>query len=130
MNRKSERGAVVTEFCIISVILLFILLAGLSLQLLGWAKIGTIDAARDGARHEALGLGPASGKVEETIQDMSLKPENIKDTEVSGGGNYVTVTVKYDQPSIAPFLPLLFGQSRWDTNFHLESSSLFKKENQ
>ncbi len=116
---KNEKGSLAVEFAILSLLMFFMAGAVLSMIFLGWAKMITSDAAREAARYEAIHLGNAQDKVNEVIQEGSLKTSNVTG---------VTVTVNYDQPSLIPGLPLLMGQSMWDDNFHLTSSSVFKKE--
>jgi len=125
---RGEKGAISVEFSILSLLIIFMAGSVLSLTFLGWAKMITSDAAREAARYEALNLGNAQDKVNEVIKDGHLKTNNVTEVIATENANYVTVTVKYDQPSLIPGLPLLFGSSMWDTNFHLTSSSVFKKE--
>jgi len=125
---KNEKGSLAVEFAILSLLMFFMAGAVLSMIFLGWAKMITSDAAREAARYEAIHLGNAQDKVNEVIQEGSLKTSNVTGVTVTENANYVTVTVNYDQPSLIPGLPLLMGQSMWDDNFHLTSSSVFKKE--
>ncbi|MBO8128934.1 MAG: pilus assembly protein [Peptococcaceae bacterium] len=123
-----KRGAIATEVAITLPLIVFMGVSVMTLILTGWAKIITTDAAREAARHVALNLGTAQEKVEEVITDGHLKVANIKKVDVIENTNYVTVTVEYDQPTIVPGLPVIFGQSPWDDHFHLSSTSVFKKE--
>lgn len=117
------------EFSILLILIVYMAGSALSLLLCGWAKVVTVDAAREGARHVALHLpSTLEDKVNEVISEGSLKTANITKVEKVEGANYVTVTVEYDQPTIIPGLPLLLGQSPWDDNFHLTGSSEFKIE--
>ncbi|WP_407638094.1 TadE/TadG family type IV pilus assembly protein [Desulfotruncus alcoholivorax] len=125
---KNKKGSLVVEISILLPLIIFMALSVLSMVLLGWAKMITSDAAREAARYVALNLGTAQTKVDEVIQDGSLKTANVTGVTVTSNTNYVTVTVGYDQPSLVPGLPLLFGGSRWNDNFHITSSSVFKKE--
>lgn len=125
---KKEKGTLAVEFSILVPLVIFMALSVLSMVLLGWAKMITSDAAREAARHVALNLGTAQDKVNEVIQDGNLKTANVTGVTCATNINYVTVTVGYDQPSLVPGLPLLFGGSRWNDKFHITSSSVFKKE--
>ncbi|RYD07230.1 hypothetical protein N752_01190 [Desulforamulus aquiferis] len=93
-----------------------------------WSKIVVVDAAREGARYEALNYGPAEEKVDEVLQDGKLNVDNKDSVTVVKDTNYVTVTVKYNQPAIFPLLPQLLGGARWNDSFIIESSQVFKIE--
>lgn len=94
-----------------------------------WSKIVVTDAAREGARYVALNYGPdATSKVNEVLTDGKLDPANVQSVSTVEGSNYVTVTVKYNQPAILPLLPQLLGGSAWSNSFPIESSMVFKLE--
>lgn len=126
---KSQRGAYVAEMAIILPIIIFITAGSMIFSLAIWSKIVVTDAAREGARYEALNLGSADTKVDEVLADGKLDVANKQSVNVVRGANYVTVTVKYNQPAILPLLPqLLSGGTAWESNFLVESSQVFKIE--
>lgn len=114
---------------IILPIIIFLMAACLIMSIVVWSKIVVTDAAREGARYEALNLGNAETKVIEVLDDGKLDPDNLQSVDVEKDANYVTVTVKYNQPSIVPMLPaLLSGGTAWNNTFLIESSQVFKIE--
>lgn len=125
---KSARGSHVAEFSVILPILIFITVGGLVLSLTVWSKIVVTDAAREGARYEALNMGEAQIKVDEVLTDGHLDVANLDSVDVVKNANYVTVTVKYSQPSIVPLLPELIGGNAWNNTFQIQSSQVFKIE--
>lgn len=126
---KSQKGAYVAEMAIILPIIIFITAGSMIFSLAIWSKIVVTDAAREGARYEALNLGSADTKVDEVLTDGKLDVVNKQSVDVVRGANYVTVTVKYNQPAILPLLPqLLSGGTAWNDHFLVESSQVFKIE--
>ena len=126
---KKEDGQAIIEFSFVLPVLLFIVLASMVFILALYGKIVVIDAAREGARAEALGTTTALLKVQETIENGGLNKDRIAEVIVSRGPTYVSVDVKYNQPSIVPGIPRLIGGSAWGDSFPLTGSSLFKIEN-
>ena len=125
---REERGSAVAESAVLFMIYFYIIFMGIVFSLAIWSKIVVYDAAREGARYQALGYGSAAVKVNETLQDGLLKTANVQSINISSGSNYVTVTVKYNQPSFLPLLPTLLGGSPFDTNFVINGAALFKIE--
>ena len=126
---KNQRGAYVAEMSILLPLITFLTAAGMIMSLVVWSKIVVTDAAREGARYEALNLGNAATKVDEVLTDGKLDPVNLQSVDVVKDANYATVTVKYNQPSIVPLLPeLLSGGTAWGNTFLIESSQVFKLE--
>jgi Flp pilus assembly protein TadG len=125
---REEKGSAVAESAILFMIYFYIIFMGIVFSLAIWSKIVVYDAAREGARYQALGYGSAAVKVNETLQDGLLKTANVQSINISSGSNYVTVTVKYNQPSFLPLLPTLLGGSPFDTNFVINGAALFKIE--
>lgn len=109
---------------------IFVYLLGvmMSFGLLIYAFLVTADSGRDGARHAALNYGPAQERVEQSIQDGGLLTDNLQSVSEVNDSNYVTVNVKYLQPSIAPLLPMLVGGSPWPDKFLIDYTTVFKKE--
>ena len=128
MFLREEKGSAVAESAILFMIYFYIIFMGIVFSLAIWSKIVVYDAAREGARYQALGNGSAAVKVNETLQDGLLKTANVQSINISSGSNYVTVTVKYNQPSFLPLLPTLLGGSPFDTNFVINGAALFKIE--
>lgn len=125
---RSTRGSHVAEFSVILPFLIFITVGGLVLSLTVWSKIVVTDAAREGARYEALNMGSAQTKVDEVLADGNLDVVNLQSVDVVRNANYITVTVKYNQPSIIPLLPELVGGDAWNNTFLIQSSQVFKIE--
>lgn len=128
MFLREEKGSAVAESAVLFMIYFYIIFMGIVFSLAIWSKIVVYDAAREGARYQALGYGSAAVKVNETLQDGLLKTDNVQSINISSGSNYVTVTVKYNQPSFLPLLPTLLGGSPFDTNFVINGAALFKIE--
>lgn len=126
---KKKEGQSIIEMSIVLPILLFIVLASMIFILAIYGKIATIVAAREGARAEALGLSTALVRVQETIENAGLNKDNIDSVNVTRGPTYVTVEVKYNQPSILPGIPKLIGGNEWGSSFPLTAKSHFKIEN-
>lgn len=134
---KDEKGQALVEAALVLPILSAIFLGILIFGLMINAKIVVVDAARDGARHYALGLHTSTGvsvqeKVVESITNgWSLKPERVQPVRIEDNGTYVKVTVQYRQPVFVPGLRRLLGGDE-DIGeggyFSLEHSALFKKE--
>lgn len=126
---KSKKGAYTAELAVILPLIIFLTAGSIILSLTIWAKIVVTDAAREGARYVALNYGPtADTKVNEVLADGKLDPANLQSVTTIKDANYVTVTVKYNQPAIVPLLPQLLGGSAWGTSFLIESSQIFKLE--
>lgn len=128
MFLREEKGSAVAESAILFMIYFYIIFMCIVFSLAIWSKIVVYDAAREGARYQALGNGSAAVKVNETLQDGLLKTASVQAINISEGSNYVTVTVKYNQPSFLPLLPTLLGGSPFDTNFVINGAALFKIE--
>lgn len=126
--KRDQRGTLTAELSIVLPVLLFLLLVPMVLNLAVWAKIVVIDAAREGARYQALRLGDPSYIVNETLIDGRLKPDNVDQVNVSEGQAYATVEVRYNQPSIVPGAGALFGGSLFGDTIPLSSKSVFKIE--
>ncbi|WP_242867281.1 TadE/TadG family type IV pilus assembly protein [Thermotalea metallivorans] len=124
-----EEGQAIIEFTLVLPLLLFIVLASIVFILALYGKIIVIDAAREGARAEALGTTTALLKVQETIENGGLNKDNLAEVNVTRGPTYVSVRVKYNQPSILPGIPRLIGGTAWGDSFPLTGTSLFKIEN-
>ncbi|WP_157862938.1 TadE family protein [Desulfofarcimen acetoxidans] len=126
---KCIKGAYTAELAVILPIIIFITAGGMIFSLSIWAHIVVVDAAREGARYEALNLGSADTKVDEVLSDGNLNVANKQSVSVIKDANYVTVTVKYNQPSVIPGLPQLLGHgASWGNSFLIESSQVFKLE--
>lgn len=129
---KSEKGTEIIEFVILAPILLFVVFGSLAFILTIYAKIVVVDAAREGARAEALNSTTASEKVKEVLRGYNLKEGLIEsvtvETKDENGTQYVYVQVVYKQPSLFPGLPKLIGNSQWPDYFMLSSRAVFKKE--
>jgi Flp pilus assembly protein TadG len=126
---KKEKGQALTEFGFILPMVLFLVLGAMIFIVSLYGKIVVIDAAREGARAEALGYSTAYLKAAEAIESGGLKEDNIQSVDVSRGPVYVTVDVAYKQPSILPLIPKLVGGNAWGEYFILKASSQFKIEN-
>ncbi|AEG61964.1 TadE family protein [Desulforamulus ruminis DSM 2154] len=125
---KCRRGSITAELAVVLPLITFLTAGSMIVILALWAKIVVVDAAREGARYEALNLGSAETKVDEVLTDGKLNVANKQSVTVVRDTNYVTVTVKYNQPALFPLLPQLIGGSAWGNHFLLESSQVFKLE--
>lgn len=129
---KDQRGTETIEFVILMPLTLFLIFGFMVYMFAIHAKIIVTDAAREGARVEALNIGPAEEKVKEVIKGCGLREDLIESVNVEvkdeGSTSYVSVQVVYKQPSIFPGLPQLIGNSSWPEYFRLTSKAVFKKE--
>lgn len=129
---NNKRGTEVIEFVIMFPMVIFLIFSSMSFMLAIYSKIIVADAAREGARAEALSVEPAEDKVLDVIAGFGLK-QNLLDsvdvyTEDEGGIEYIYVEVVYKQPSMFPGLPRLVGGSDWPNHFVIRSQATFKKE--
>jgi Flp pilus assembly pilin Flp len=124
---KDEKGAVMVEMAFSSVILIgmiAILITG-GLAMYNWIFIQ--DAARDGARHQALGLGSASVKAEQ-IMDGHVVGTTLP-IQVIDSGDYIEVIIDHESPNFAPGIGLFFpDRSMWKLSLPLRAKAVFKKE--
>ena len=125
---KGNRGTISAELAIVIPALLLILMVPLIFNLAIWAKIVVTDSSREGARYEALNLGEPQYIVHQTLIDGNLNPDYLEQINTSEGSGYVSVQVKYSQPSIVPGLGVLFGGNLFDDTIPLSSTSVFKVE--
>ncbi len=126
--RDQRGGSELITTSILMNIWIFLLGVMMSFGLLIYAFLVTTDSARDGARHAALNFGTAQERVEQSIEEGGLRLENLQAVNEVNDSNYVTVNVKYLQPSIAPMLPILVGGSPWPDQFVIDYTTVFKKE--
>jgi hypothetical protein len=140
-----EDGTEVVQFALLAPLLIFITFGFLIMGFGLYAKIIVSDAAREGARYQALGLGNAEVKVEEIVKGSGLNigqvyindnstPRNSsnalfidKKNSTSGGYPFTDLKVTYGMPSMIPGLPKLVGGEEWDV-FTITSISSFKRE--
>ena len=129
---KSKRGTETIEFVILVPLMLFLVFGFMSFVLVLYAKVVVADAAREGARAEALGVTTALEKVKDVLKGYNLNDKLIDDVKVDtkeeNGFEYITVNVIYKQPSLFPGLPRLIGSSEWPSFFKVTSAAVFKKE--
>jgi hypothetical protein len=131
---KSEEGQAMAETAVVLPIITAIFLGILIFGFVMYAKIVVVDAARDGARHYALGLGDPTPIVQEVITDGKLNQADIESVTTSTSGDYVTVSVSYLQDVFVPGIGTMLGGSRIDDPtctdcIRLQSTAVFKKEN-
>jgi hypothetical protein len=131
---KSEEGQAMAEAAVVLPIVTAIFLSVLVFGLIVYSKIVVVDAARDGARHYALGLGDPTPIVQQIITDGKLNQADIESVTTATSGDYVTVSVSYKQDVFVPGIGLLLGGNRIDDPacpdcIRLQSTAVFKKEN-
>lgn len=126
--RRDERGSEVAQFAILVPLILFIFMMPVIFDLAIWAKIVVIDAAREGARYEALHLGDPNYIVQQTLIDGRLDPNKISQVTVSQGQTYDSVSVQYNQPTIMPGVGALLGGRLLGNTITVGSTSVFKIE--
>jgi len=127
---KREKGQTLVEMALVAPILFVVVFMGISLLLGAGAKAVVEDAAREGARWAALGLGSPA-----TIVDQVLAENNLSVTSsnpvvsTSTNGSYVTVTVQYNQPTLVPgVMGLLPGGGGPGQYYTLVGASTMKVE--
>lgn len=142
---KEEKGTQVLEFTLLMPLIIFITFGTLVLSIGLYAKVIVADAAREGARYQALGLGNAESKVEMIVKGSGLSvgqvrvndtstPRNTanalfvdKKVSATGGYTFTDIKVTYGMPSVIPGIPKLVGGKAWDV-FTITSITSFKKE--
>jgi len=126
MRVRNERGVVFLEAAytipILLAVLALIVTAGFALY--NWTVIQ--DAARDAARHEALGLGDAQSKAQSELDGMLVG--QLQNIQVSRTSEYVRVDIWHESPSFLPGIGVLFGGSPWKLEVPLHVRSEFKRE--
>ncbi len=128
---RSQKGTETIEFVILFPMMLFLVFGSISYMLALYSKVIVVDAAREGARAQAIGAAAAGDKVKQVLKESGLNDEAAEvsvQTNEENGIEYITVHVVYNQPSLFPGLPLLIGNNSWSEYFKLRSSAVFKKE--
>ncbi len=126
------------EFALILPIILFIMLGMVTFGIMINTKVAVTGAAREAARAYAVTQDTGRmrtvaenflrGSVAASASDFQQGFDRFHDVSYSISGDYVTVTVRYNQPSYVPGLYLLLGGDRMSNRIPLSSSATFKIE--
>jgi len=114
--RKCEKGQGLIELAVVLPLVLFLMFGMMVLSMSINAKIVVSNAAREGARIAATGVGLVSVKdrVEQVMKDAGLKTKSPyfnknSDVLVALSGNDIRVTVLYRQPTYLPLMKDFIG---------------------
>lgn len=139
MGRRCAGNAMV-EFALVAPLLIFLLLATVVLGLAANAKIVVSGAAREAGRAYAIHRDPllAREKARDAILGGGLPEEfngrwlfrKESHVRIAQDGDYVYVTVEYQQPMFVPLLPRLLdpGAQPWQPYLLLVSTAVFRME--
>lgn len=125
---KDEQGDNVVSASILMLLIMAVFASVITMFSLMYSNIVVVDATRDGSRHQALNYGPAEDRVRSSIQDGRLFLSNISQINATENSNYVTVSTRYNQPTLVPGLPVLLGGGAWGDHFNVGFDTSFKKE--
>lgn len=128
------------EFALVAPILLFLLVATVTLGLALNAKIVVSGAAREAGRAYAIhrDIHLARDRAREAVVGGGLREEfqgkqlfrREADVRITQDGDYVSVTVHYRQPMFVPLLPRLLDPQAdpWRPYLELVSTAVFRME--
>ncbi len=110
-QRRDERGAAVTDFVMVSVLLMLVFVLTIQVGLALWTRNTLIAAAQEGARVAAradssLAEGEARTRDVVAAQLADRYADDVTaSTDVVGGVQVVVVTVRAPLPVLGPFGP-------------------------
>ncbi|MCR4425004.1 MAG: pilus assembly protein [Firmicutes bacterium] len=137
MKRAKDRkslGQAMVELALIMPLLVFLLMAIATLGIAVNSKIAVTGAAREAAREYAI--YQSVSRMRSRAEEFLIGSVTASEEDIAGhytvthrvDGDYVTVTVTYEQPVYVPGLMVLLGGGWMSDRMPLTSSATFKIE--
>jgi len=107
-RRQGDGGQAAVELALALPVVFVVLLGVVQVLLVGRDQIAVVHAAREGARAAAVAADPVGEGIAAATVAAGLDPHRL-DVAVTGGGEQVTVVVRYAVPTDVPLVGALVG---------------------
>jgi Flp pilus assembly protein TadG len=107
-RRRGDDGQAAVELALALPLVFVVLLGAVQVLVVGRDQIAVIHAAREGARAAAVAADPIGEGTAAATAAAGLDAGRLS-VAVAGGGESVTVTVRYEVPTGVPLVGALVG---------------------